>query len=230
MSGTSTSDDHVAKTLGDDQAAEQGDLPRFVTVKRVSMAAATAFLSINIWTGAPLLALWVGSQVSGQTVLSMKAVFVVVLVLAVLVVALAMALTWLNNTYDELIGRPRTERRTPWLRSMRAESGAQHQQSRGDNGARADRHDERVPRGHHVRDLVLLLCWIPAYIVDRASRSRPEAVACWAKGGTEEWLRRVPPRATHPPSRRRRYARRSNSQPAKTPSAWLCARRTARSS
>jgi hypothetical protein len=125
MSGTSSSKDHVAKTSGDRQAAEQGDLPRFLTVKRVTMAAATAFLSINIWTGAPLLALWVGSQVSGQTVLSMKAVFVVVLVLAVLVVALAVALTWLNNTYDELIGRPRTERRTPWLRSMRAESGGE---------------------------------------------------------------------------------------------------------
>ncbi len=125
MSGTSTSDDHVAETSGDHRAAEQGDLPRFVTVKRVSMAAATAFLSINIWTGAPLLALWVGSQVSGQSVLSMKAVLVVLLVLAVLVVGLAIALTWLNNTYDQLIGRPRSERRAPWLRSMRAESGGE---------------------------------------------------------------------------------------------------------
>ena len=52
----------------------------------------------------------------------MKAVLVVILVLAVLVVALAVALTWLNNTYDELIGRPRGERRAPWLRSMRGES------------------------------------------------------------------------------------------------------------
>jgi len=86
------------------------------------MAAATAFISINIWTGAPLLALWVGSQVSDQQVLSMKAVFVVVLVYAVLVVAMAVALTWLSNTYDELIGRPRTERRLTWLRSMRAEA------------------------------------------------------------------------------------------------------------
>ena len=93
-----------------------------MTLKRVTMAAATAFLSINIWTGAPLLALWVGSRVVGQTVLSMKAVFVVVLVLAVLVFALAAALSWLNNIYDELIGRPRTERRSPWLRSMRAEA------------------------------------------------------------------------------------------------------------
>jgi hypothetical protein len=93
-----------------------------MALKRVTMAAATAFLSINIWTGAPLLALWVGSRVVGQTVLSMKAVFVVVLVLAVLVFSLAAALSWLNNVYDELIGRPRSERRSPWLRSMRAEA------------------------------------------------------------------------------------------------------------
>ena len=52
-------------------------------LKRIAMVAATAFLSINLWTGAPLFALWVGSQVVGQTALSMQAVFVVVIVLAV---------------------------------------------------------------------------------------------------------------------------------------------------
>jgi hypothetical protein len=93
-----------------------------MTLKRVAMAAATAFVSINIGLGAPLVALWVGSQISDQKVLSIKAVAAVVIVLAVLVFALAVALTWLNNTYDELIGRPRVERRAPWLRSMRAES------------------------------------------------------------------------------------------------------------
>jgi uncharacterized membrane protein len=92
------------------------------TVKRVAMVAATAFLSINIWTGAPLLAVWVGAQVSGQTVLSMKAVFAVVIVLSVLVFALGVALAWLNNRYDRLIGRAEGERRSPWLRSMRAEA------------------------------------------------------------------------------------------------------------
>jgi hypothetical protein len=51
----------------------------------------------------------------------MAAVGVVIVVLAVLVFALALALTWLNNTYDELTGRPRAERRATWLRSMRAE-------------------------------------------------------------------------------------------------------------
>lgn len=92
------------------------------TLKRVTMVAVTAFLSINIWTGAPLLALWVGARVSGQTVLSMTAVFAVVIVLAVLVFAMGVAIAWLNNRYDELIGRAEGERRSPWLRSMRAEA------------------------------------------------------------------------------------------------------------
>lgn len=86
------------------------------------MAGATAFISINLWTGAPLFALWVGSRVGAQTTPTMTAVIVVMLVLAALVTAMALALTWLNNTYDELTGRPRTERRVPWLRSMRAEA------------------------------------------------------------------------------------------------------------
>jgi len=96
--------------------------PRVVTVKRLAIAAASAFLSINLWTGAPLLALWVGSHSSDDTVLSMQAVFVVVLVLAALVSVMTIALLWLNNVYDELIGRPQGERRMPWMRSMRAEA------------------------------------------------------------------------------------------------------------
>jgi hypothetical protein len=90
-------------------------------LKRAALAGLTAFITVNIWTGAPLLALWIGSQVVGQRSLSMAAVGVVVLTLAVLVFALALALTWLNNVYDELTGRQRVERRATWLRSMRAE-------------------------------------------------------------------------------------------------------------
>ena len=99
-----------------------GNGARFMTLKRVAMAAATALVAISIWTGAPLLALWVGSRVVGNTVLSMRAVLVVVVVLAVLVFGLTAMLIWLNNTYDELIGRSPVERRSPWLRSMRAEA------------------------------------------------------------------------------------------------------------
>jgi hypothetical protein len=99
-----------------------GNRARFMTLKRVAMAAATALVAINIWTSAPLLALWVGSRVVGKTGLSMWAVLVVVVVLAVLVFGLTAVLIWLNNTYDELVGRSRVERHSPWLRSMRAEA------------------------------------------------------------------------------------------------------------
>lgn len=106
----------------DPRAADREGPPAFMTLKRAALAGATAFITVNFWTGAPLLALWVGSQAVGQQALSMGAVGVVIVVLAALVFAMAIALTWLNNVYDELVGRPRTERRPPWLRSMRGES------------------------------------------------------------------------------------------------------------
>jgi hypothetical protein len=101
---------------------QHGRSGRSTTLKRAAMAGITAFITINIWTGAPLLALWVGSRVVGRGTLSMAAVGVVLLVLAVVEFGLAMALTWLNNVYDELIGRPQIEHRATWLRSMRAEA------------------------------------------------------------------------------------------------------------
>lgn len=97
-----------------------GGLPS--ALKRAAMAGVTAFISINIWTGAPLFALWVGAQTLGRGTLSMAAVCVVVVVLACVEFVLTMALTWLNNVYDNMIGRPRIERRPAWLRSMRAEA------------------------------------------------------------------------------------------------------------
>jgi hypothetical protein len=98
------------------------DEPRFAAFKRVALAGVSAFIAVNIWTGAPLLALWVGSHAVGQTVLSMKAVFVVVLVFGTLVFTMAILLTWLNNTYRELVARTRSKPRSPWLRGMGAES------------------------------------------------------------------------------------------------------------
>jgi hypothetical protein len=91
---------------------------RFLSARRVAIAAATAFLAINLWTGAPLLALWVGSKVVGQRSLSMAAVFVVLVVLGVLVFALALALAWLDAAYNRLTGVPLRESRLTWLRSM----------------------------------------------------------------------------------------------------------------
>jgi uncharacterized membrane protein len=97
--------------------------PWVLMLKRTAMVAATAFLAINLWTGAPLIALWVGSQVVGQTTLSMEAVFVVVIVLAVLVFSMAVALAWLSSRYDRLTGREPGEQRLPWMRGMSGDQG-----------------------------------------------------------------------------------------------------------
>ena len=107
--------------LAEEISREREAAGRFITLKRAAMAALTAFIAVNIWTGAPLLALWVGSQLVGRGGLSMAAVGVVIVVLAVLVFGMALMLTWLNNVYAELTGQPRAEPRATWLRSMRAE-------------------------------------------------------------------------------------------------------------
>ena len=101
----------VPSAVADDQV-------RHHLAKRLLLAGSTAFLAINLWTGAPLFALWVGSKVVGQNALSMGAVFVVVIVLAVLVVAMVFAMTWLDATYNRLTGQPLRENRLTWLRSM----------------------------------------------------------------------------------------------------------------
>ena len=98
-------------------------------VKRLVIVSAVALVGVNIWTGAPLLALWVGSRFEGWVHgrdpgngVTMRAVFVVVVVLAALELCLTVALTRLSGAYDELTGRPAESRRTsPWLRSMRGE-------------------------------------------------------------------------------------------------------------
>src|SRR3954464_4223741 len=94
-----------------------------MTLKKIGLVAASALCSINMWTGAPLLAVWIGSKVQGNlNNLSMTAVFSVIVVLAACVFLLAWALTWVNARYDDLTGRPAAARYTsPWLRSMRDE-------------------------------------------------------------------------------------------------------------
>ena len=91
-------------------------------LKRVGLGSITALLSVNIWTGGPLVALWVGSKAQGNfSSLSMGAVFLVVVVLAIVEFGLLAALSWANGQYDEMIGRPPVRRRYPWLSSMRGE-------------------------------------------------------------------------------------------------------------
>ncbi len=88
----------------------------------MALGAAAALAAVNIWTGSPLLAVWVGSRVVGDSGLSMGAVFLVILVFGASAIGLAWALAWISARYDDLTGRPQSARRTsPWLRSMRGE-------------------------------------------------------------------------------------------------------------
>jgi hypothetical protein len=88
--------------------------------KRAGLAAAIALVTVNIWTGAPLLALWIGSLAAGEHDLSMLGVSVVVLVFAALAFTSAGVLARLDGIYDELAGRPSDELGPSWLRSMRS--------------------------------------------------------------------------------------------------------------
>lgn len=97
--------------------------PGRVAVERVLLAGATAFLAINLWTGAPLVALWVGARVAGQQSLSMAAVAICLSVLGALVYGMGWALIRLGERYNRLTGRPEGERRLRWLRSFSVQDG-----------------------------------------------------------------------------------------------------------
>jgi hypothetical protein len=95
-------------------------------IKRAAVLALTAVVGINVWTGSPLLALWIGSRVentSSASGPSMLAIFVVVVVMAVTSWALLRVLYDLQERYFKLLGRPPRRYRSSWLRSMRAERG-----------------------------------------------------------------------------------------------------------
>lgn len=89
--------------------------PRSHMAKRAILAGLSAFVAVNIWTGAPLLALWVGSRLVGQTALSMRGVIIVVAVLGVLVFALTLLLTRINQIYLDLLQTRRALRQPQWL-------------------------------------------------------------------------------------------------------------------
>ena len=103
-------------------AAQPEPMPRGrALVLRVLLAALTAFLAVNLYTGAPLLAIWVGSRVQNGTQLTMGTVAVVIGVLVVSVAVLVFLLTRVEAAYKVVTGQKVARRTSPWLRSMRGE-------------------------------------------------------------------------------------------------------------
>jgi hypothetical protein len=93
-----------------------------VRVKRIILVVLMVLVTLNIWTGSPLLALWIGSRVQSQSGPSMLAVGAAAVSLAIFSYALVKVLARLDHTYGRLTGQASTvSRHVPWLRSMRGE-------------------------------------------------------------------------------------------------------------
>src|SRR6266536_6268784 len=94
-------------------------------LRRIVLGAGIALAAVNIWTGAPLAALWIGSRLQSGSQTTMVGVFSVALLLAVFCLALVWLLGVLSEAYDAATGAaPRPRAQAPWLRSMRGERAA----------------------------------------------------------------------------------------------------------
>jgi predicted secreted protein len=94
-----------------------------VRAKRFGLAALMAFLTLNIWTGSPLLALWIGSRIQGEESQPSMGAFAAVLgCLIAFSVLLYQALKRVSHVYQATTGAlPTVRTHAPWLRSMRGE-------------------------------------------------------------------------------------------------------------
>jgi hypothetical protein len=92
-------------------------------LKPILLAAAMAFLALNVWTGSPLLAVWLGSKVQGdESQPSMGAYAVVIVSLIAFSWGLYQLLKLVMSAYQDATGTAPTVRsHAPWLRSMRDE-------------------------------------------------------------------------------------------------------------
>jgi hypothetical protein len=97
-------------------------------LQRVGIVAAMGVVTLNIWTGAPLLGLWVGSRVAPESGISMLAVLVIAVVIGATAWALLQILGRLQLAYARIGGRRVARRQTTWLKPM---SG---QRTRGKGG------------------------------------------------------------------------------------------------
>lgn len=100
------------------------DTVMYMTVRaeRVGLVAGMVLATANIWIGAPIAGLWIGSRVAPSSGISMLAVATVAVVIGAIAFALVRVLALLEFHYEELTGTgSHVRRQTPWLRSMRGE-------------------------------------------------------------------------------------------------------------
>jgi hypothetical protein len=92
-------------------------------LKPILLAASMAFLALNVWTGSPLLALWIGSRIQGEeSQPSMGAFAAVIGCLIAFSWILYQLLKLATEAYQDATGtRPTVRTHAPWLRSLRGE-------------------------------------------------------------------------------------------------------------
>jgi hypothetical protein len=106
-------------TVAAERHAEESWGQRF---KRLCLVVLMVVAGLNVWTGSPLFALWLGSRVQGSGPPTMSAVFAFFAAFVGLSVLLVNVLGRLGRAYDDLTGHtPTVRRHVSWLRSMRAE-------------------------------------------------------------------------------------------------------------
>lgn len=94
----------------------------WVRLTQVGLVAGMVLATVNIFTGAPLFGLWVGSRVVTDGQITMLAVLVIAVVMFAACYLMLIVLEALGARHDRLTGRPATvKRHTPWLRSMSGE-------------------------------------------------------------------------------------------------------------
>ena len=90
--------------------------------RRVALVAGMGCTAMNVWLGAPLVGLWVGSRLTGGAAISMGALAAFVIVTLAVALACVQLLAVLGERYERVSGVHRSvHRQLPWLRSMRGE-------------------------------------------------------------------------------------------------------------
>jgi hypothetical protein len=113
----------MGATVPDDRQQPRSAAARGAhTLKRAGLLSAMTIATVNVWTGSPLMALWVGSRVYTAGASTMAAFATVFATMLAISIGLVVVLGRLGAIYDHMTGRkPSTRRHTPWLRSMRGE-------------------------------------------------------------------------------------------------------------
>src|SRR4051795_3418788 len=103
-------------------SAIRSDRKRLLRLERVGLVGAMVVVTVNIWTGGPLLALWIGSRAQPDSGPSMFAIAVVAISLGVISYVLVRLLARIDAVYGQVTGQPSSVgRHVPWLPSMRGE-------------------------------------------------------------------------------------------------------------